>query len=75
MTFLIKKILIRINCSAAKHILHKDVKKLISKQFFARWQAQNSLPDFLTCEFLQGHETFLYKQKERLSKALIKKPF
>ena len=47
----------------------KDVKNLVSKQIFARWQAilsafdfdiefikgeNNSLPDFLTREFLQG---------------------
>ena len=63
-----QKFLIRIDCSAAKHILQKDVKNLVSKQLFARWQAQlsafdfsiefikgesNSLPDFLTREFLQ----------------------
>jgi hypothetical protein len=60
--------LIRIDCSSAKFILAKDVKNLVSKQIFARWQSelsafdfdieyikgeQNSLPDFLTREFLQ----------------------
>ena len=60
--------LLRIDCSAAKTILQKDVKNLVSKQIFAKWQAdlsafdfqieyirgdQNSLPDFLTREFLQ----------------------
>ena len=50
-------------------ILQKDVKNLVSKQILARWQAilsafdfdiefikgeSNSLPDFLTREFLQG---------------------
>ena len=59
--------LLRIDCSAAKHILKKDVKNLVSKQIFARWQFElsafdfdiefikgenNSLPDFLTREFL-----------------------
>jgi len=49
--------------------LQKDVKNLVSKQIFGRWQAilsafnfdiefikgsNNSLPDFLTREFLQG---------------------
>ncbi|CAN1215329.1 hypothetical protein LINPERPRIM_LOCUS169 [Linum perenne] len=66
------KFLIRVDCQAAKGILEKDVKNLASKQIFARWQAilsifdfhieiikgqANSLPDFLTREFLQGHET------------------
>ena len=62
--------LIRIDCSSAKHILQKDVKNLVSKQLFTKWQAQlsifeyyieyikgdkNYLPDFLTGEFLQEH--------------------
>jgi len=53
----------------SKKILQKDVKNLVSNQIFARWQAilsafdfdikfikgeSNSLPDFLTREFLQG---------------------
>jgi len=64
-----QKILIRIDCSAAKHILEKNVKNIASKQIFARWQSilsvfdydieyikgeSNSLPDFLTREFLQS---------------------
>ena len=64
-----KKFLLRIDCKSAKEILQKDVKNLVSKQIFARWQAilsafdfeiefikgsTNSLPDFLTREFLQG---------------------
>jgi len=63
-----QKFLIRIDCKSAKDILQKDVKNLASKQIFARWQAilsvfdfdieyikgtSNSLPDYLTCEFLQ----------------------
>ena len=58
-----KKFLIRMDCKSAKEILQKDVKNLVSKQIFARWQAilsafdfdiefikgnTNSLPDFLT---------------------------
>lgn len=54
----------------AKDVLQKDVKKLVSKQIFARWQAilfvfdfiieyirgeTNSLSDFLSHEFLQGN--------------------
>ena len=64
-----KKFLLRIDCKSAKEILQKDVKNLVSKQIFARWQeilstfdfdiefikgSNNSLPDFLTREFLQG---------------------
>lgn len=59
--------LLRIDCSFAKSIIAKDVKNLTSKQIFARWQVElsvynfiidyicrenNSLPDFLTREFL-----------------------
>ncbi|KAH0654226.1 hypothetical protein KY289_031904 [Solanum tuberosum] len=67
-----KEFLLRVDCKSAKEILQKDVKNLVSKQIFARWQAllssfdfeiefikgeNNSLPDFLTREFLQGkHE-------------------
>ena len=66
-----KKFLLRIDCKAAKDLLNKDIKKFISKQIFARWQAllsnfdfdiehikgsTNSLPDFLSREFLQGKE-------------------
>lgn len=61
--------IIRVDCSAAKQILKKDVKNLAQKQIFATWQGQlsvfdfdieyikgghNSLPDFLTREYLQG---------------------
>ena len=53
----------------AKHVLEKDIQNIASKQNFARWQAillvfdfdiefikgtQNSIPDFLTREFLQS---------------------
>jgi len=65
----IKKFLLRIDCKSAEEVLQKDVQNLVSKQIFARWQAilsafdfeiefikgsNNSLPDFLTREFLQG---------------------
>ncbi|KAL3533406.1 hypothetical protein ACH5RR_006927 [Cinchona calisaya] len=64
-----QKFLLRIDCKAAKDVLQKDVKNLASEQIFARWQAilsifdfdiefikgsSNSLPDYLTREFLQG---------------------
>lgn len=64
-----KEFLLRVDCKSAKEILQKDVKNIVSKQIFARWQAllssfnfeiefikgeNNSLPDFLTREFLQG---------------------
>ena len=56
----------------SKEIIDKDVKNLVSKQVFARWQAilsvfdfkieyikgeSNSLPDYLTREFLQGSQS------------------
>ena len=62
-----QKFLIRIDCKSTKHVLEKDVQNIASKQIFARWQAilsvfdfdiefikgtQNSIPDFLTREFL-----------------------
>ena len=53
-------------------MLEKDVKNLVSKHIFTRWQAllsnfdfeiefikgeNNSLPDFLSREFLQGKDS------------------
>jgi len=64
-----KKFLLRIDYKAAKYILENDVQNIASKQIFARWQAilsvfdfdiefikgdTNSIPDFLTREFLQN---------------------
>ena len=64
-----KRFLLRVDCKSAKEILQKDVQNIVSKQIFARWQAilsvfdfdiefikeeNNSLPDFLTREFLRG---------------------
>jgi len=63
--------LIRTDCKVAPSVLTKDVQNLVSKHIFARWQAllscfdfeiehikgeKNSLPDFLTREFLQASE-------------------
>ena len=71
-----KKFLLRIDCKSAKEILQKDVQNIVSKQISARWQAilsafdfdiefiqgqNNSLPDFLTREFLQGAHHQLLK--------------
>src|SRR5262249_46259782 len=64
-----KKFLLRTDCKSAKNVLQNDIQNLASKQIFARWQSilscfdfdiehikgeSNSLPDFLTREFLQG---------------------
>jgi hypothetical protein len=66
-----QRFLLRIDCKSAKYILKKDVENIASKQIFARWQAilsvfdfdieyikgsENSIPDFLTREFLQPHD-------------------
>jgi hypothetical protein len=73
-----KTFILRTDCKAASSVLKKDVKNLVSKHIFARWQAllscfdfeiehiegiKNSLPDFLTREFLQGKN----EQKDRSS--------
>ena len=59
--------MLRINCKSAKYVIEKDVENIASKHIFARWQAilsvfdfdieyikgsQNTIPDFLTREFL-----------------------
>jgi hypothetical protein len=64
-----QKFLLRVDCKSAKEVLQKDVQNLASKQIFARWQAilsifdfdieyikgdYNSIPVFLTREFLQN---------------------
>ena len=61
----------RVDCKSAKSVLQKDVKNIASKHIFARWQAilsnfdfqieyikgeNNSIPDFLTREFLQDSQ-------------------
>ena len=48
-----KKFLLKIDCKAAKDILQKDVKNLVSKEIFARWQALLSNFDF-EIEFIKG---------------------
>ena len=65
-----QKFLLRIYCKIAKHVIEKDVENVASKHIFARWQAilsvfdfdieyikgsQNTIPNFLTREFLQCH--------------------
>ena len=67
-----QKFLLRIDCKSAKYVIEKDVKNIVSKQIFARWQAilsvfyfdieyikgsQNVIPDFLTREFMQCHHS------------------
>ena len=65
-----QKFLIKVDCKSAKEVFQKNVQNLVSKQSFARWLAilsvffyfdieyikgeTNSIPDFLTREFLQG---------------------
>jgi hypothetical protein len=66
-----QKFLIRIDCKSAKYVLEKNVQNITSKHIFARWQSilsifyfeiehikgsQNSIPDFLTREFLQNKD-------------------
>jgi hypothetical protein len=78
---------------SAKHVLEKDVQNIASKQIFARWQtilsifdfdieyikgSQNSIPDFLTREFLQEEMTDKKKEKASASKPNLStnaKPF
>ena len=63
-----KKFLLRIDCKSAKYVIEKDVENIASKHIFAQWQAilsvfyfdiefikgsQNTIPNFLTHEFLQ----------------------
>ena len=67
-----QKFLIRIDCKFAKYVLEKDVENIASKHIFARWQSilsifyfeieyikgsQNSIPNFLTREFLQNKDS------------------
>ena len=62
-----QKFTIKTDCNSAKFMFNKDFKHDVSKQMFARWQAHlapfdfeivykkgqdNSLPDFLTREYL-----------------------
>lgn len=62
-----KSFLLKTDCKGVKSVLKKDVKNLVSKHIFARWQSllscfdfeiehiegiKNSLPDLLTRDFL-----------------------
>jgi len=97
MIFTSKNFFYELIVNPSKEVLQKDVKNLVSKQIFARWQAilsafdfqiefikgvNNSLPDFLTREFLQGtsatqislqeqSRTKQYKQRKPLSDKFI----
>ena len=51
--FVNKEFLLRVDCKSAKEILQKDVKNIISKQIFARWQALLSNLKF-QIEFIKG---------------------
>jgi hypothetical protein len=74
-----QKFMLRIDCKSAKCILKKDVQNIASIQMFGRWQAilsafdfnieyikdsDNSIPDFLTREFLQCHHGKQKGQRE-----------
>ena len=45
--------LLKIDCKSAKEVLQKDIKNIVSKQIFARWQAILSIFDF-EIEFIKG---------------------
>ena len=63
--------LLKVDFKSAKSILQKDIKNIASKQIFAKWQAilsnfdfqieyikgeNNSIPNFLSREFLQDSQ-------------------
>ncbi|KAA0032915.1 Enzymatic polyprotein [Cucumis melo var. makuwa] len=64
-----KEFLVRTDSKASKFIFEKDVKNLISKQIFARWQAILSCFDF-KIEPIKGSENSLadYLSREHLLK-------
>ena len=41
-----KEFLLRVDCKSSKQILQKDVRNIVSKQIFARWQALSTSLDF-----------------------------
>ena len=53
-----KKFFLRVHCKSAKEILQKDVKNLVSKHIFARWQAILYVFDFEK-EFIKGSSNVL----------------
>lgn len=80
----------RIDCKSAKEILQKDILNIASKQVFAGWQAillvfdfaikslngfTNSLPDFLTTEFLQEIPCYQNPPKNTKPKPLPNPPY
>ena len=82
-----KSFLLRIDCKSAKEVLEKDAKNMVSKQFFARWHAilsnfdfqisyikgeHNSLPDYLTREFLKGRVEKIQTLREESQKCPAK---
>lgn len=48
-----KRFLLRIDCKSVNDVLQKDVKNLVSKQVFARWQEILSVFDF-EIDFIKG---------------------
>ncbi|KAA0054117.1 Enzymatic polyprotein [Cucumis melo var. makuwa] len=66
-----KEFLVRIDSKASKFIFEKDVKNLISKQIFARWQATLSCFNF-KIEPIKGSENSLanYLSREHLLKTI-----
>ena len=62
-----KTFVLRVDCKSAKEILEKDVKNIVSKQIFARWQSILSCFDF-KIEFIKGininySKTYRYKHR------------
>ena len=79
-----QEFLLRVDCKSEKSVLQKDVKNIASKHIFARWQAIlskfdfqieyikgecNSIPDFLTREFLQDSQE--HGPQERQTTSLV----
>ena len=77
-----QKFLLRVDCKSAKLVLQNDVKNIASKHIFARWQAilsnfdlqieyikgdNNSIPDFLTREFLQDSQDHGSQKRKTIS--------
>ena len=50
--------ILRVDCSAVKQVLKKDIKNLDSKQISARWQAELSSFDF-DIDYIKGESNFL----------------
>ena len=68
-----KSFLLRINCQSAKPILENDIKNIISKQIFAKWQALFSNFDFkieFFTRFLISREKWVLHLPTNLLKVL-----